>query len=99
MPAALRTPREAGSPSLSRYTPIANRDLTKLLVARQQSIEWFEFTERVRLKWSTYVFVDKRFEPISQGSRLPCNRIKFTGNAAVPESVQHVVGYQLSLPD
>src|SRR5258708_13165803 len=76
-----------------------NHDLTELFFERQQLIEWLELTERSRLKRSTYVFVDKRFEPISQGTRLRCNRIKFTASSALLEIVQHVVGYQSSLLD
>src|SRR5258708_1389328 len=99
MPAALRTPRQAGNSRFPRAAPILNHDLTELLFARQQLIEGFELTERAGLKRSTHVFVDKRFEPISQGARLRCNRIKLIGNSAFPESVQHLVGYQSSLLD
>src|SRR5258706_6305209 len=99
MPAPLRTPRQAGNPCFPRTAPILNHDLTELFFARQQLIEWFELTERSRLKRSTQMFVDKRFEPISQGARLRCNRIKFTGNSILSVTAQHVVGYQSSLLD
>src|SRR5258707_1503601 len=99
MPAALGTPRQAGNLCYHRSAPILNHDLAELGFARQQLIEWFELTERSGLERSTLVFVDKRFEPISQGARLRCDRIKFTGNSALPEAVQHVVGHQSSLLD
>src|ERR1700757_4130485 len=104
MPAPLRTPGEAGYRSrlLSAATfliaePITSHDLTELFVSRQQLIEWFELAQSVRLKRSTDVFVDKRFEPIPQGARLGRDGIEFTGNHALPESLQHVIGYQSGL--
>jgi hypothetical protein len=46
-------------------TPIPNHDLTKLFVARQQLIEWFQLTQRAPLKLPSHMLVDERFEPIS----------------------------------
>ena len=99
MPAALRTPRQAGNPCFPRSAPIMNHDLTELFLARQHLIERFELTERSRLKRLSYVLVDKRFEPVSQGARLRRDLIEFAGGGAFSESVQHVLGYQSGLPD
>jgi hypothetical protein len=78
---------------------IMNHDLTELLVARQQLIEWFELAQCTALERPTHVFVDKRFEPIPQGARLRRNCIQLTGNRVLPQSVQHVARYQSSLPE
>src|SRR5262245_15823371 len=43
------------------------------------------------------MLVDKRLEPVSQGARLCCRRIKLTGSCALAESVQHLVGHQPGL--
>jgi len=97
VPAPLRTPGETRTSSLLPSAPIADHDLTELLVARQQLIERPELAQRVRRKRPAHVLVDKRLEPIPQGARLRRDRIELTGNTSPAQGVQHVVGNQSSL--
>src|SRR6516225_6749331 len=104
MPVPLRPPAEAGNGSFLLSVvmflivkPIANHNLTELFVACQQLVEWFELAQRVPLKLSTHILVDKRFEPIPQGARLCRDGIEFTRNRALPQSVQNAIGHQASL--
>src|SRR5882672_8916777 len=79
--------------------PVSNHDLTKLFVARQELIERFELTQRIRRNWLTHMLVDKWFEPIPQPARLRRRGIEFTGKSVLPKSVQYVAGCEPGLLD
>jgi hypothetical protein len=103
MPAPLRPPAETGNGSFPlsvmmflMVKPIANHNLTELFVACQQLIEWFELAQRVPLKLTTHILVDKRFEPIPQCACLRRDGIEFTRNRALPQSIQNAIGNQSS---
>ena len=76
---------------------ITNHDLAKLLVARQQLIKRFQFTQSGWFERSAHVFVDKWFEPIPERACLRRNAIKLTRDSALSESTQYVIGHQSGL--
>ncbi len=77
--------------------PVADYDLTELLVTRKELVEGSQPMQSARFERSAHVFVDKRPKPIPERTRLPGNGVEFTGDSALLEIVQHVVGYQSSL--
>ena len=63
--------------------PLRNHDLAKLLIARQQLIERFQFTQSGWFQRSAHVFVDKGSEPIPERACLRRNAVKLTRNLSL----------------